>query len=107
MVNPSEDPAFANFTWSDSLPVLVMNGDMDMQTTTEEARLSAAQFKNVRFVRVKSAPHVVIQASPCAAQALVEFVLTQNVANPDACLNDNPFTWAMGAAPKTNLSENK
>jgi pimeloyl-ACP methyl ester carboxylesterase len=98
--NPSEDPAFADFTWPKSLPVLVVNGDLDKQTTIEEARKSAAQFENVRFVRVKSAPHVVMQHSQCAREHIVEFILTHTVANPDACINENPVTWIMGPAPK-------
>ncbi len=100
--NPSEDPALANFTWPASLPVMVLNGDLDKQTVTEEARASAAQFKNVRFIRVKSAPHVIMLASQCARESLVEFIQTKTVAKPDACINENPITWVMGAAPKSN-----
>jgi pimeloyl-ACP methyl ester carboxylesterase len=73
------------FTWSASLPVLVLNGDYDFQTPNEDALLAAAQFKQAQFARFKHHGHAILPKSLCAGQLVREFLNNKRVANPMKC----------------------
>jgi pimeloyl-ACP methyl ester carboxylesterase len=73
------------FTWPDSLPVLVLNGDYDFQTVNEDAERAVAQFKNAQFARFKHHGHAILPGSLCASQLLREFLDKKRVADPMKC----------------------
>ncbi|NJM08138.1 alpha/beta hydrolase, partial [Candidatus Gracilibacteria bacterium] len=56
--------------WKPDLPVLVMNGDLDMNTPNEAAHAAAAQFPLAQFARFKHHGHAIIPASTCAADLM-------------------------------------
>jgi pimeloyl-ACP methyl ester carboxylesterase len=72
---------------SPSMPVLVINGDLDLQTSLNGAFLAASQFTNSVMVKVPNAPHAVIPAVPCILG--VAFTFLDDLALPpaDACLD--------------------
>jgi pimeloyl-ACP methyl ester carboxylesterase len=73
------------FTWPDSLPVLVVNGDYDFQTVNEDAEIVVAQFKSAQFARFKHHGHSILPSSMCAVQLLREFLDNKRVADPMKC----------------------
>ena len=69
------------------MPVLVVNGDIDMQTPLSGARRVAATFPNSVLVVVPNAGHVALPVSECAAR--IEFAFLADPVLPDggACLD--------------------
>ena len=69
------------------VPVLVVNGDIDMQTPLSGARRVAATFPNSVLVVVPNAGHVALPVSECAAR--IEFAFLADPVLPDggACLD--------------------
>jgi pimeloyl-ACP methyl ester carboxylesterase len=73
------------FGWPASLPVLVVNGDYDIQTPNEDAQLAAAQFQKAQFARLKHHGHSILPESFCAVGLLREFLNNKRVADPMKC----------------------
>jgi len=63
------------------VPVLVVNGDIDMQTPLPGARQVASTFPNSVLLIVPNAGHVALPVSECAAQ--IEFALLADSVLPD------------------------
>ncbi|MEO5878006.1 MAG: alpha/beta fold hydrolase [Streptosporangiaceae bacterium] len=59
------------------VPVLVMSGELDPNTPTEEGRLAAAQFRRATVVEIPNAGHVAErEPSGCAANLQITFLRT-------------------------------
>jgi pimeloyl-ACP methyl ester carboxylesterase len=72
------------------VPVLVMSGDMDTNTPTEEGRLAARRFKRAAVVEVPNVGHVPEQEpSGCAAGIGMSFIRTLKVGDT-SCLAKIP-----------------
>lgn len=77
-------PRFGPFP---ELPVLVINGDVDLQTPIDGARTASAQFPNSVLLEIANGPHAVIPESPCALGAAIAFLTTKQLPQPDTCVN--------------------
>lgn len=91
--------------WSPDLPVLVINGDYDMNTTNEAAERAAAQFDGVRsdqvsFARFEHHGHAVIPASTCALGLWSDFVGNTSVEDPNRCLDADPKSASIESPPE-------
>jgi pimeloyl-ACP methyl ester carboxylesterase len=73
-----------------NLPVLVFNGDIDLQTPIGEAETSAAQFPLSEFIAVENGTHVVTLQSDCLRNAAIVFILTKVFPATDVCAAE-PF----------------
>jgi pimeloyl-ACP methyl ester carboxylesterase len=71
------------------VPVLVLSGDLDPNTPTEEGHLAAGQYRNSRVIEVPNVGHVPESVSPCAAAILMDFISTLQVGDT-SCLADIP-----------------
>ncbi len=69
------------------LPVLIMNGDLDTNTTLESAREMAALIKSSQFARFRYNEHLIIPANYCGATMAAEFLEKQRIADPSRCIN--------------------
>ncbi|MCG8353239.1 MAG: alpha/beta hydrolase [Chloroflexales bacterium] len=83
--------------WRSDMPVLILNGDFDMQTPHEDAKLAAAQFERVQYARLRNAGHAVLPSNTCAMGLWLEFVNNKSVADPDKCLNAHPIAVSIYA----------
>jgi pimeloyl-ACP methyl ester carboxylesterase len=63
------------------LPVLMLNGDIDLQTPLEMAEQAKQDWPNSVFLTIKDAPHVTITTSECALFTALSFL--QNPVLPD------------------------
>jgi pimeloyl-ACP methyl ester carboxylesterase len=63
------------------VPVLMLNGDIDLQSPLESAKRAKQNWPNSVFLTIKDAPHVTIQTSECALRTAVGFL--QNPVLPD------------------------
>jgi pimeloyl-ACP methyl ester carboxylesterase len=66
---------------SPKVPVLMLNGDIDLQTPLESAERAKKDWPNSVFLTIKDAPHVTISTSECALGTVVGFL--QNPVLPD------------------------
>jgi pimeloyl-ACP methyl ester carboxylesterase len=98
--NPAEDPANLVLSWPDTLPILVINGDLDGQTPIESAVLSAAQFKKSTFIRTRNDGHVVTPRNGCVQVKVLEFWATKGVTKPEECLDTEPKDVVIGQPPE-------
>jgi pimeloyl-ACP methyl ester carboxylesterase len=98
--NPAEDPTQSKYVFPAQLPVLVINGDLDIQTPIEGAKAAAAQFRNSRLLRTRYDGHIIINKNQCAIEAFAEFVTSKNLVNPNRCLESNKKAVVIGAEPK-------
>ncbi|MFC4536491.1 alpha/beta fold hydrolase [Sphaerisporangium dianthi] len=74
------------------VPVLVLSGDLDTGTPTEEALAAAAQYRRAQVIEVPSAGHVADndpRASACVVSLETWFIRHRRVADP-ACLRRIP-----------------
>lgn len=71
------------------VPVLVVNGDIDLQTPLAGARRVAAAYPNSVLVVIPNAAHVAYPVSDCAAAIETSFLLDQTLPAADACA-DSP-----------------
>jgi len=71
------------------VPVLVVNGDIDLQTPLAGARKVAAAYPNSVLVVVPNAAHVAYPVSDCAAALETAFLLDPTLPPADACA-DSP-----------------
>jgi pimeloyl-ACP methyl ester carboxylesterase len=69
------------------LPVLMLNGDIDLQTPLESAEQAKKNWPNSVFLTIKDAPHVTLSTSECAQGTAVSFL--QNPVLPDARVCDS------------------
>ncbi len=77
----------------DDLPVLIINGDIDMNSPLEAAVKARDHYPRAQFARFKHHGHAVIPASNCAAKMWVEFVNNGFVTDPDRCLDAEPVEY--------------
>jgi pimeloyl-ACP methyl ester carboxylesterase len=70
------------------VPVLMLNGDIDLQSPLESAGRAKKDWPNSVFVTIRDAPHVTISTSECALRTAVGFL--QNPVLPDerACASE-------------------
>jgi pimeloyl-ACP methyl ester carboxylesterase len=68
------------------VPVLMLNGDIDLQTPLESAGRAKKHWPNSVFLTIKDAPHVTISTSECALRTAVGFLQTRS------CPTDEPVT---------------
>lgn len=73
------------------VPVLIVNGDIDMQTPLSGARRVAATFPNSVLLVVPNAGHVALPVSECAARIEFAFLADPVLPDGDACL-DQPVS---------------
>lgn len=66
-------------------PVVVLNGDFDLQTPIEGARAAAATFARSVFIEIPNGPHVTIFADPCAQKVAFGFLVTLRLPSAGAC----------------------
>ncbi len=87
---PVRRPLTSYSDWAPDLPVLLLNGDYDMQTTHELARGAAEQFASrpTWYARFENFGHVIMPRSACARGLWFELVRTRRVADPDVCHDD-------------------
>jgi len=64
----------------------MLNGDIDLQTPLEMARLAQSDWPNSVFVTIKDATHVTLQTSPCAVAVALGFL--EDPVLPDAHVCD-------------------
>jgi pimeloyl-ACP methyl ester carboxylesterase len=98
--NPAEDPANLNLSWSDNLPILLINSDLDGQTPIESAISAAAQFKKSTFIRTRNDGHVVTPGNSCVQVKVLEFWATKGVTKPEECLDSDPKEVVIGQPPE-------
>ena len=65
-----------------NVPVLMLNGDIDLQSPLESAERAKKNWPNSVFVTIRDAPHVTISTSECALRTALGFL--QNPVLPDA-----------------------
>jgi D-alanyl-D-alanine carboxypeptidase len=85
------------FVEQPSIPVLVINGDLDLQTPLNWAFAAASQFSNSVVVKVPNAGHAVIPSAPCIADMAAQFIRTLELPAANACL-DQPLPLPEPAA---------
>ncbi len=75
---PRDDPPIVPGTPYPTVPVLVLNGDLDIVTTTDEAQAAAARFPNATYVEIHNSVHVTAlgDRDNCASQIMYTFVRT-------------------------------
>lgn len=75
---PRDDPPIVPGTPYPSVPVLVLNGDLDDVTTSSEAQAAAAKFPNATFVEIANSVHVTAlgDRDGCASEIMYRFVRT-------------------------------
>jgi pimeloyl-ACP methyl ester carboxylesterase len=73
---PKDDPPIAPGTPYPDVPVLVLNGDLDIVTTTSEAQAAAARFPHATYVEVANSVHVTAlgDRDDCASRIMLRFV---------------------------------
>jgi pimeloyl-ACP methyl ester carboxylesterase len=64
-----------------SLPVLMLNGDIDLQTPLEMAEQAKTDWPNSVFLTIEDAPHVTLRTSECSLITALSFL--QNPVLPD------------------------
>jgi hypothetical protein len=69
--------------------VLVLSGDLDPNTPTEEGHLAAQQFRHSWVIEVPNVAHVPESHSGCAAAIEMDFIRTLQVGDT-SCLADIP-----------------
>jgi TAP-like protein len=53
--------------------MLMLNGDIDLQSPLESARRATKDWPNSIFLTIKAAPHVTLSTSECAVRTAVSF----------------------------------
>jgi pimeloyl-ACP methyl ester carboxylesterase len=71
------------------VPVLVLSGDLDPNTPTEEGQLAAEQFRDSQVIEVPNVAHVPESHTGCAAAIEMNFIRTLQVGDT-SCLADIP-----------------
>jgi pimeloyl-ACP methyl ester carboxylesterase len=84
------------------LPVLIMNGDYDMQTPNEDAAAAARQFARVQIAYFGYHGHAITPTSTCAVGLISEFIDTLAVKNPNACYDADKLSASIYAEKQPN-----
>src|SRR4051794_6539811 len=82
--DPSAERPIPPGTAMPNVPVLVISGDLDANTTSAAGREVAHQFTHATFAEIPNVGHVPTDTSPCVLQVGLRFVAT-TTAHPDAC----------------------
>jgi pimeloyl-ACP methyl ester carboxylesterase len=72
------------------VPVLIMNGDLDLLTPTSGAEQTVAGWPGAVLVRFPNVGHTPMLQTPCALTVLGEFLQTQSVADSEVCATAVP-----------------
>jgi pimeloyl-ACP methyl ester carboxylesterase len=67
------------------VPVLMLNGDIDLQTPLESAERAKEDWPNSVFVTIKDAFHVTVRTSECALHTALGFLQHPVLPDPGAC----------------------
>ncbi len=70
------------------IPVLLFNGDLDLQTPLSGARLAQQQWPSSVLVEPVNGTHVVTIQSPCLQNAVVEFLTRPTLPDPQICAGE-------------------
>jgi pimeloyl-ACP methyl ester carboxylesterase len=70
------------------VPVLVINGDLDLQTPLPNARQAQRQWPVSELIEVRNGAHVVASLSPCLVAAATSFLKAAELPEPDVCSSD-------------------
>jgi pimeloyl-ACP methyl ester carboxylesterase len=68
-----------------NVPVLMLNGDIDLQTPLEMAELAKANWPNSVFLTIKDATHVTLQTSECSVVTTLAFIENPVLPDPHTC----------------------
>jgi pimeloyl-ACP methyl ester carboxylesterase len=67
------------------VPVLMLNGDIDLQTPLEMAEQAKANWPNSVFLKIKDATHVTLQTSECSVVTVLAFLEQPVLPDPHTC----------------------
>ena len=67
------------------VPVLMLNGDIDLQTPLEEAEKVTEDWPNSVFLTIKDATHVTLQTSECSVATTLSFLQNPVIPDPHTC----------------------
>jgi pimeloyl-ACP methyl ester carboxylesterase len=100
---PRDDPPIVPGTPYPAVPVLVLNGDLDIVTTTSEAQAAAARFPNATYVEIWNSVHVTALGDHdhCASQIMYQFVRTLS-AGDTSCASRVPEVRTIIEFPRTS-----
>jgi hypothetical protein len=102
---PRNDPPIVPGTPYPSVPVLVLNGDLDIVTTTDEAQAAAARFPNATYVEIANSVHVTAlgDRDNCSSQIMYRFVRTLS-AGDTSCASKVPEVRTIILFPRTQAA---
>jgi pimeloyl-ACP methyl ester carboxylesterase len=80
-------------------PVLILNGDLDLQTPHEDAKNAAAQFTKPFYARFKHFNHVIMPNSVCALNMVADFIRQKAVADPNVCMDTDATPYVIDRLP--------
>ncbi len=98
-----------------NVPVLVLNGDLDLRTDVYQARIVADNFPNSTYVEVPNAGHVtaIYDVDRCASAIARRFITTLD-AGDTSCTDDIPehrairvFAETARQAPQADVASNR
>jgi pimeloyl-ACP methyl ester carboxylesterase len=78
-LRPPYDGPFPN------VPVLMLNGDIDLQTPLESAQRAKTNWPNSVFLTIKDATHVTLTTSECALGTALSFLQNPVLPDEQAC----------------------
>jgi pimeloyl-ACP methyl ester carboxylesterase len=67
------------------VPVLMLNGDIDLQTPLEMAGRAKRNWPNSVFLTIKDATHVTLQTSECSVVTALSFLENLVLPDPHTC----------------------
>ena len=67
------------------VPVLMLNGDIDLQTPLEMAEQAKTNWPNSVFLTIKDAAHVTLQTSECSVATTLSFLENPVLPDPHTC----------------------
>jgi pimeloyl-ACP methyl ester carboxylesterase len=76
-----------------STPILILNGDLDLQTPHEDAQNAAAAFDKPYYARFKHFNHVIMPNSLCAMTMIADFIRSRTVAELNQCLDTDAVPY--------------
>jgi pimeloyl-ACP methyl ester carboxylesterase len=67
------------------VPVLMLNGDIDLQTPLEEAEQTKKDWPNSVFLTIKDSTHVTLRTSECSVATALSFLENPVLPDPHTC----------------------
>jgi pimeloyl-ACP methyl ester carboxylesterase len=67
------------------VPMLMLNGDIDLQSPLESAERAKKHWPNSVFLTIKDAPHVTLSTSECALRTALGFLQNPVLPDPRTC----------------------